>query len=373
MTPAADRPYWLAWSRVTGVGPVLLGRLQTAFGSLETAWHAPASDLRGVEGIGPHALEGIRRDRRAIDPDTLYAKYSRANPQFWTPADPDYPRLLLETPSPPPVLHYSGRVDRGELSGSTPLVGIVGTRNPTDYGKRWTHRVSAALAQHGFAVISGLATGIDTEAHRACLDAGGRTIAVLGTGVDLIYPASNRRLYTDIEQHGLLLSEYPAGTKPERSHFPVRNRIIAGLSRAVLVMEAPSKSGALITARYASDFNRDVYVLPGSLDNDQAIGCLGLLGSGAHAILSEGHLLELLGEIPQLDLFDRPAPTPVPPPPHLDPDLARVLAVLSEAPLPLDRIVQVAELPASDVSVALLQLELLGLAVQAPGLRYQRA
>ncbi|HEY9813047.1 MAG TPA: DNA-processing protein DprA, partial [Candidatus Sericytochromatia bacterium] len=174
---------------------------------------------------------------------------------------------------------------------------------------------------------------------------------------------------------GLVLSEYPAGTQPDRSHFPRRNRIIAGLSRAVLVMEAPTKSGALITANVANDFCRDVYVLPGSLDNPNAIGCLGLLSRGAHVILNEGHLLEMLGAIPQLDtteqlqLFDQIPSAPIP---DLEPELKQVWSAIANDPTPFDLIVQQAGLAAGSVSSALLHSELMGLVSQLPGMRYQR-
>jgi DNA processing protein len=255
------------------------------------------------------------------------------------------------------------------------MVGIVGTREPSEYGKRWTQKISVALAKHGFTVVSGMAAGIDTEAHLGCLAVGGRTIAVFGTGVDVIYPPRNQSLYEKIRAQGLVLSEYPAGTKPNRIHFPQRNRIIAGLCRAVLVMEAPTKSGALITADFANDFCRDVYVLPGSLDNPQSVGCLGLLSRGAHVILSEGHLLEMLGAIPELDsavqlpLFAQEQPTPAP---QLEPELAKVWQVLASEPTPFDLIVQQAGMGAGAVSSALLQLELLGLVSQLPGMQYRR-
>ncbi len=229
-----------------------------------------------------------------------------------------------------------------------------------------------STAQNGFTVVSGLAEGIDTEAHRGCLEAGGRTIAVLGTGVDVVYPPSNRELYKQILQQGLVLSEYPVGTPPDRAHFPRRNRIIAGISRAVLVMEAPTKSGALITARFANDFCRDVYVLPGSLDNLRSLGCLGLLSKGAQVILSEGHLLEMLGAMPQLDSVEKSKSFEPLPLPNLEPELKQVLDAIALECMPFDLIVQQTGYSAGSVSSALLQLELMGLVSQLPGMRYQR-
>lgn len=369
-----ERAYWLAWSQVNGVGPILIKRLQQKFGNLVEAWSANAKQLEKVEGFGPQIIAAITATKLQIEPQQFLEKHTLKNPNFWTPADADYPRLLLEIPTYPPVLYYQGVVEKQEFQGSKPTIGIVGTREPTEYGKRWTRKISAALAKHGFTIVSGMAAGIDTEAHHGCLQAGGRTLAVLGTGVDMIYPPRNQSLYQQIQQQGLVLSEYPSGTGPNRAHFPQRNRIIAGLSRATLVMEAPSKSGALITAYCANDFCRDVYVLPGRLDDGQSIGCLGLLSRGAHVILNEGHLLEMLGAIPKLDsavqlpLFT-PEATPIP---ELEPELAKVLQALTSEPTAFDLIVQQAELSPGLVSSALLQLELLGLVSQLPGMRYQR-
>ncbi|MBE9042440.1 DNA-protecting protein DprA, partial [Oscillatoriales cyanobacterium LEGE 11467] len=277
-------------------------------------------------------------------------------------------------PSPPPVLYYQGQVKPEENAGETPMVAIVGTRYPTEYGRRWTRRLSAVLAKRGFTIVSGMAAGIDSVAHHACIESGGRTVAVFGTGVDVIYPPKNRSLYEQILESGLVLSEYPAGTKPDRAHFPQRNRIVAGLSRATIVTEAPTKSGALITAYIANDFNRDVYALPGSLDNENALGCLGLLSRGANVILGEGHLLEMLGDLPSLDVEKSPSTQleMTPPPIDLEPELDRVLQAVPRESTAFDAIVQAAQMEAGTISGALVQLELLGLVTQLPGMRYQR-
>ena len=366
-----ERAYWLAWSQITGMGPVTLQRLHRHFGSLAEAWQAKPETLRAVEGFGPQTLEIAVVGRSRLHPEELLQQHQEKNPRFWTPADADYPRLLLEIPNPPPVLYYRGQVQPQENQGIVPAIAIVGTRDPSDYGRRWTRKISTTLAQSGFTIVSGLADGIDTEAHRSCLDVGGRTLAVLGTGVDVVYPPRNQNLYEQILPQGLVLSEYPAGTQPDRAHFPQRNRLIAGLSRATLVMEAPTKSGALITAHLANDFGRDVYVLPGSLDNSRSIGCLGLLSKGAQVILSEGHLLEMLGTMPQLYRAQPQLPVQQPLP-DLAPELQQVLAAIASEPTSFDLIVQQVNLAAGAVSSALLQLELLGLISQVPGMRYQR-
>ncbi len=373
-----ERAFWLAWSQVNGVGPVLLKRLYKHFGSLADAWDASPLALVAVEGVGPQTAETIAAERQPLDPSTLLAQHERDNPDFWTPADADYPRLLWEIPDPPALLYYRGKVNALENQGITPTVAIVGTRDPSDYGRRWTRRLTTTLTQSGFTVVSGLAEGIDAEVHRSCIALNGRTLAVLGTGVDVVYPWSNRHLHQEVLNHGLLLSEYPAGTQPDRAHFPRRNRIIAGLSRATIVMEAPARSGGLITAHLANEYGRDVYVLPGSLDNPKAIGCLHLLNKGAQVILSEAHLLEMLGSLPQLV-----PPIPVQQaelPLNLEPNLEKVLQTLTHlaqtgdaVALPFDLIVQHSQLQAGAVSSALLQLELMGLVSQQPGMRYQRA
>ena len=371
-----DRYYWLAWSQINGVGPVLLKRIQQHFETLENAWKASERALLQVNGLGSKLITNILTQRSQLNPQLLLEEHSRQNPHFWTPADADYPRLLWEIPSPPPVLYYRGQVKMSENQGQIPGIAIVGTRFPTEHGKRWTKKISMGLAKSDFTVISGLAAGIDGQAHRSCLEAGGRTIAVLGTGLDLVYPPQNRQLFEEIAEKGLILSEYPVGTKPDRGNFPARNRIIAGLSRAILVMEAPEKSGSLITARYANEFCRDVYTLPNSPDVAEAKGGLTLIHNGAEVILSEETLLETLGAIPKLDI----APVlslleslqSVESLPDLDPIPLKILQAVPRSPTPFDTIIQNTGLSTGEVSAGLLQLELMGLVSQIPGMRYQR-
>ncbi len=368
-----ERVYWLAWSQISGIGPVLVQRLQQHFGTLTAAWKATTAELAEVEGFGYQTLEKVVKQRSQMHPEKFHALHQQENPYFWTPADAEYPRLLLEIPSPPAVLYYQGEVELQENLGHKPLVAIVGTRQPSEYGIRWTRQISMALAKNGFTVVSGLAAGIDTESHAATMKVGGRTLAVLGTGVDVVYPQSNRGLYQQILTQGLVLSEYPAKTPPDRTHFPRRNRIIAGLSRAVLVMEAPIKSGALITANYANDFGRDVYVLPGRVDDYPSQGCLKLLSQGAGVILKElDELLKMLGAIPQIDEIEASPSSQQLTLPKLSPELQQVMDTMTSESLSFDFIVQQAAMDAGLVSSALLQLELMGLVTQLPGMRYQR-
>jgi DNA processing protein len=377
-----ERIYWLAWSQVAGVGPILLDRLQQQFNTLEAAWRADRQELIAIDGLGVQSIDKLIACRAKIDPHKLLIEHTAKNPHWWTRADAEYPRLLVEIPSAPGVLYYKGNVTLAENQGHTPTIGIVGTRDPSDYGKKWTQKIASLLASKGFTIVSGMALGVDTEAHTACLEAGGRTIAVVGTGVDVVYPPNNQALAAKIQQHGSIVSEYVAGTPPDRGHFPARNRIIAGLSRVTIVIEAPVRSGALITAHQANDFGRDVYVLPGSIDNKNSLGCLGLLSRGAQPILGLEHLLELLASIPQLDapqqlqLFpesDSPLRSGAGErSPDLAPDLHQVWLAITSDPTNFDSIVAQTQLPAATVSSSLIQLELLGLVTQLPGMRYQR-
>ena len=364
---AEEQAYWLAWSQTKGVGAVTLKKIYHHFGSLQTAWLAPAIAFTEIEGIGEKAASAIQSQRTKHLPAELMAAHREQNPLFWTPDQKLYPRLLAEIASPPALLYYRGQVEPEENLGSKPMVGIVGTRNPSEYGKRWTKKLTQALVSHGFGIVSGMAAGVDAIAHNTCLVAGGRTIAVLGTGVDQIYPFSNRHLYQQLSQSGLIVSEYAAQTQPDRGHFPARNRIIAGLSRAVVIIEAPKRSGALITARYANDFGRDVYVLPGMLDNPRSIGCLELLNSGAHVILGSEHLLEMLGTMPRLDRLSGN----VKPKPKLEPELARIYELIDCESIAVDAIAEQTGLSISHILAALSQLEMLDLVVQLPGMRYQ--
>lgn len=375
----------MAWSQIPSIGPISLQKLQRHFGNLQQAWEASPEELKQVAGLKQKAIAEFVKKRSQIDPQELLQQHQKTNPHFWTPADPEYPRLLLEIPDPPPILYYRGQPNLEENQGLKPMIAIVGTREPSEYGKRWTYRLSKFLTQNGFTIVSGMAKGIDTQAHQGCLAANGRTYAVFGCGIDFIYPWENRQLYWEILQQGLVISEHPAQTKPHRLHFPKRNRIVAGLCRAVMVMEAPHQSGALITARQAGEFGRDLYVLPGRIDDRNAQGCLRLIKNGADVIENEDDLLEMLSGIPGLQVPRQPSPpspeatTPSPPvatnaqpTPNLTPELQSVFDAISTEATAFDLIVQKAKRSPAEVSSALLQLEMLGLISQLPGMRYHR-
>ncbi|MEM9979903.1 MAG: DNA-processing protein DprA [Cyanobacteria bacterium P01_D01_bin.2] len=393
-----ERAYWVAWKQVKDVGPVLIKRLYERFGSLSMAWQAPPADLLTVDGIGLVIADQISQLRSQLNPHQLLEQHEDQSPNFWTPADPDYPSLLWEIPDPPPVLYYRGSLRPNRLSAIT--LAIVGTRRPSPYGQRWTQRLSRRCSQQQIAIVSGMAAGIDTYAHQSCLHNRGQTIAVLGTGVDIIYPRRNEQLYHRILETGLILSEYPNGTPPERSHFPQRNRIIAGLSHATLVTEAPQRSGALITAYLANDYGRHVYALPGGLDNPTSLGCLVLINTGAAMVMGENQLIQDLlnigaanpgaanttvdtgntGPVPIEQTLSEPASNIISASvtenenkfSELDVALRPIFRLIPTVPISLDTLVETTQLDTSVLLSGLLQLEIAGFVVQLPGGRYQR-
>lgn len=364
---ASERIYWLSWAAVEGIGPHRLKRLYQHFGSLESAWQADEQDLMAVEGIGPQLAMAIQTHRRGADPEAVLATLSKPGIPFLTPADERYPRLLWELPDPPPLLYTLGQPLNWE-----PAIAMVGTRSPTPYGQRWAEEIAIALAQAGFVVVSGMAAGIDGVVHRACLKAGGSTIGVLGTGVDRVYPPQHRDLFSQMRSQGCLLSEFAPGTGPAKENFPRRNRLIAGLTQATIVMEAPQRSGALITAYLANDYGRDVYALPGSLDNPAARGCLNLIRTGAGIILGVEELLAELGSVAESGQVSAPE-VPSAPAPPLAGSQKRIFEHLSTDPMSLDALAQATDLDINTITSELLMMELEGWVIQLPGMRYQRS
>jgi len=392
-----EQAYWLAWSQINGIGSVTLKRLWQSFGSLERAWYADQTQITQVHGIGLQTWSEIVKARQTVDPLAVYKQHCQLNPQFWTPADPQYPRLLLEIPDPPPILYWQGQLTQWQESQT---VAVVGTRHPTKYGRAWAYTLGKALAENGFVVVSGLAEGIDGEAHRGCLSSQGQAIAVIGTSLEKIYPPQHRQLLAQIRSQGLILSEYPYGTATDKSCFPRRNRIIAGLCRATLVIEAPAKSGALITAHQAIDYGREVYALPNSVEIREARGCLELITKGAGVILGVDELLTSLGSMPYLDRQSEAYPSPVIPrvsissrgnsslqsssnslptsPPKTSPDLIDPLhqqiwqLLPNSGSLSLDAIADQISLPTGQLSAVLLQMELLGIIKNCGGMQYSR-
>lgn len=289
-----DLPYWLALHAFPGFGPTRMTRLMRRFPSMERAFNASASQL--VEaGIEPKITNRFLQERIHLDPDARYRELEAHGVHALTIADENYPPLLKQIFDPPAVLYVRGTLPSSER----PHLAVVGSRKATSYGLRATEELVGAASAAGVVIVSGLAYGIDSAAHDACLQAEGTTIAVLASGVDepSVYPSRNRTLASRIiAQHGALVSEFPLGTHPLKHHFPIRNRIIAGLCSGTLVIEASIKSGSLITARAAADMNRDVYAVPGSIFAELSKGPNDLILHGATPVLSPEDLFGTEGE-----------------------------------------------------------------------------
>ena len=277
---------------MTGIiGVKRLKILESHFGSILDAWEADPVVVSRVLGLGSelaNRITAIKRDR-SVEREMELAE--KLGVDIITIEDEDYPLYLKEIFSPPILLYVYGKLVSDALR-----IAVVGTRNPTSYGRKVAKDVSSYLADMGVTVVSGLAYGIDTEAHLAALDKGGRTMAVIATGMDIVYPRSNRGILERImESDGVVITEYPFGTLPNRRNFPLRNRIISGVSQGVVVVEAPAKSGALITANFAVEQNRELFVIPGSVYNKKCEGSNRLMQQGAYPVLHPSDILRELG------------------------------------------------------------------------------
>lgn len=355
----SGRKYWIGFNIIPQIGPAKVRALIDHFGSLETAWHAGAAALAQA-GLDRRAIDNLIAKRSTLDLDAEMDKIERQGISFFTWEDPNYPALLQEVYNPPPVIYV-----RGELRPQDDwAVAIVGTRKATLYGKQVAERFSADLAANHITVVSGLARGIDSVAHRAALDAGGRTIAVLGCGLDRIYPAENRQLAHDIIKNGALISEYAIGTPADARNFPPRNRIISGLSLGVLIVEAGVRSGALITVDFAVEQGREVFAVPGNILSKSSEGCNRLIHDGAKMVLGVEDILEELN----LSMIAQQTEARVVLPQNETE--ARLLEMISQLPTHMDELCRQSDLPIQEVSSTLALMELKGIVRQVGGMNY---
>jgi DNA processing protein len=293
--------FWVATHRVSGIGPARFNQLLRHFGSVERAWSAPFSDL-AASGIGQENARSLMDLRDRTDPDHEMETLENLGLGAVRLHSEAYPQILSEIYDPPPVLYLKGTLKSVEKNS----VAVVGSRRCTAYGREMARRISSGLAQSGIVVYSGLARGIDGVAHRATLDAGGRTVAVVGGGLDSIYPAEHAALADEIVQHGgAVISEYPVGVRPKPEHFPRRNRVISGLTVGVVVVEATRKSGAMLTVKWALEQDREVFAVPGSALSDNSEGPNWLIQQGAK--LTTSHM-DVLDEL-QIEVVKRPETT----------------------------------------------------------------
>jgi DNA processing protein len=351
--------YWVGFSRVPGIGPVRLRALLDHFGDVRQAWEASVATLQAL-GFDRRTIETFVTLRSKMDLAAELERVSKLGVTLLTWDSPNYPSLLRNIPDPPPVLYIKGKLLPRDEWG----LAVVGTRRATVYGREATRSLVGGLAASGVTIVSGLAYGIDTFAHRTALEAGGRTIAVLGSGVDIIYPAENRKLAGLITSNGAVVSEYPLGTQPEGGNFPRRNRIISGLSLGVLVVEGSKRSGAMITADYAAEQGREIFAVPGNILSPKSAGPNQLIQQGAKLVTTIGDILEELN----LTMVTEQAEAR-----EIIPDNeteAMLLEHLSAEPIHVDELGRATGLPISQVASTLTLMELKGKIRQVGGMNY---
>jgi DNA processing protein len=361
-----ERACWVAFTRVRGIGPMRFGKLLGFFGSASAAWRAGREDLLAA-GLDARTTEALLEQRaEGPPPEAELAALARHGVRAIAQTDPDYPELLREIYLPPIVLYVRGALAPEDAWA----VAMVGTRKATSYGFQVTEHLARGLASSKVTVISGLARGIDTAAHKAALSVnGGRTIAVLGCGLDIMYPPENAKLAARICEQGALVSEFPLGAQPEPTNFPIRNRVISGLSLGVVVVEAPQQSGALITTRFALEQNRQVFAVPGHIYSKASEGTNKLIQDGAKLVMRVEDILEelQLQQAPQQQEMRALLPaTGVE---------GALLALLAAAPEPqhIDELCRASALPIAEVSSALVMMELKGMVQQVAAMTYAQA
>jgi len=354
-----EKVFWVGLNLVKGIGAARFETLMAHFGSPQAAWEAPAQQLRSV-GLPSPVVDALLEVRSTVNLEQVWSQIQSKGIKLITLDDEMYPARLRQIDQPPPVLYALGNLTEQDEWA----VAVVGTRRVTHYGRQVAEEIAAFLAQNGVTVVSGLARGIDSIAHKAALDAGGRTIAVLGSGVDQIYPVENRDLAERMAASGAVLSDYALGTPPEAGNFPPRNRIIAGLSIAVVVVEAGERSGASITANFALEQGREVFALPGNIYSPQSKGTNRLIRDGAHPLLASEDLLEVLN----LSMVTEHQKARIVLPANAVE--AAIFEVLGHEPVHVDHIGQQARLPIEQISAALTLMELKGMVRQVGGMRY---
>ena len=383
----SELKYWVAFNRVSGVGRARMALMEGHFGSLGEAWRAGLADLRRA-GLNAPTARQIVKARGEIDPDDEMERVVGAGVRALTWHDDDYPPRLKQIYDKPPLLYVKGEIlPRDERS-----VAVVGTRRPSAYGRETARKLTSEIAAGGVTIVSGLARGVDGVAHNAALDAGARTIAVLGSGVDVIYPREHAALAERIQDNGAIVSEHPVGARPDAQNFPRRNRIISGVTLGTLVVEAPEGSGALLTARHALEQNREVFAVPGSILSASSRGANFLIRDSAAKLVTQGAdvmvelnltVVERQMKLGRADYALTPSPMHLSAPePAAQVDLSAffpedeaesaVLRYVTFDPIHIDEITRNSALAASTVSGALTMMELRGLVRQVGGMNYVR-
>ena len=358
----SDTKYCVGFTLIPGIGRVRFSRLEQHFGGLERAWYASAAELE-LAGLDHRSIEAIVAMRPKISLDAEMEKLDRYKVTVLTLKDKAYPSRLKEIYDPPPVLYVRGCFT---LDDDWPLA-VVGSRRPTYYGREVTEQIVGDLARNRITIVSGLAKGIDAMAHRAALDAGGWSIAVFGCGLDTVYPRDHVKLAREVMEHGALVSEFPLGTTPRRENFPLRNRIMSGLSLGVVVIEAGETSGALITAGLALEQNREVFAVPGSVLSAVSRGTNRLIQEGAKLVRGANDILEELNLTMAVQHVEAKETVPAT---DTETRILRILRDLSPEPTHIDEVGRQSHLPIAAVSSTLAMMELKGMVKQVGGMNY---
>jgi DNA processing protein len=356
----SELKYWLGFNLVKGIGPAKVQALIGYYGSLEGAWRATELELRKI-GFDQRTIESFLMTRPALDLDACLAQTETVGVTLLTWDSPGYPAYLREIPGAPPLLYMQGAIKEVDRWA----VAVVGTRRLTSYGRQATRDIVTGLVRNGVTIVSGLAKGIDAVAHQAALDAGGRTIAVLGSGLDSIYPPENRSLAAKIiAGQGAVISEYGLGIEPEAKNFPPRNRVISGLSLGVIVVEAGERSGALITSKFALEQDREVFAVPGSINSPVSRGPNKLIQQGAKLVTSADDVID------ELNLTMVAEKTAVQLALPESTEEALLMSHLSTQPVHVDELSRASGLAPSLISSTLTLMELKGTVQQVGGMNY---
>jgi DNA processing protein len=363
-----ERYSWLALYLIPGLGNVGFKNLLEKFGTPEAVFEADLFEIVDVEGVRKESAYKIVNREFSQDPEAELRNLERCNARIITYMDPTYPVFLKEIHQPPMVLYLKGR----DIPINQTFIAVVGSRLPTHYGLKAAEAIGMGLARRGVGVVSGLARGIDSAAHKGCLMGDGFTVAVMGTGIDRVYPGGNEKLFGEVVEKGTVITEFPTGSPPEPRNFPIRNRIISGLSRGVVVVEATRNSGSLITASLALDQGREIFAVPGSIDSFKSTGTHFLIKQGAKLVENADDILD------EFEFFHRPLKGPdmkgeaSERSPKMDEYERKIYELMEDYPVHIDKIVRMSNLDAGEVLSHLMKMELKGIVKQLAGKMFVR-
>jgi len=369
MKTSQDETYhWMALYMIPGLGNIAFKNLLAKFGNPEAVFEAGISELIEVEGVRKETARKITNREFTTEPEEELRNAEKFNARIMIYTDPSYPGILKEIHDPPMLLYVKGE----DIPVNRTFIAVVGSRNASHYGLKAAENIGEGLATCGVGVVSGLARGIDSASHRGCLRGKGFTIAVMGTGIDVVYPTPNKRLLNQVIESGAAISEFPLGSPPEPRNFPIRNRIISGLSKGVVVVEATKKSGSLITASLALDQGREVFAVPGSIESFKSTGTHFLIKQGARLVENSDDILDELGlrqtSFQTSGLWKYGSQGP----PDMDEHERKIYEIIEGYPLHIDEIVRLGGMDAGEALGILMRMELKGIVRQLPGKMFVR-